>query len=636
MSPERPIVFVLGVPRSGTTLLRLMLAGHPRLFSPPEMVLAPFETMAERHETLERRFWEKGGLRRTFIELEGLDVDAARRRVEGLRDRTVPEVYALLQAAIGERILVDKCPHLSGAPEALPRLARWFPGARYVLIVRHPAGVIRSLQNVNMAEALAATYGAPEEIWRQGNDHLRGFLATIDRERWVEVRYEDLVRDPEPPLRRVCATLGVGYEPAMARPYDGERMRTGPPGANATGDPNTAQRDRVEPELADKWLGGFDHRTVSAATKALARTLGYSLDDLPLPAVAEVDAAIEALLDTTRALEHEMRLPLELDDLEGRRFLLRVLSAAIETHTEHADHERPRWHAFIGPTRKLFGDCPDCDYLRAPISVKDGRGYRLSGRVPSGASYVGFVLHGRGGRMGAHLNSRALPLDADGRFAITIGKDEPRGPWLRCDGDETEVVARQYVVDRATSPRAELRIERLGEPAPVAPLDARAYAAGLARAGKMVREVVARVGRSYALATQLPAKRFVTVSEDSAFPTPDNTYQVCWYRFGPGHAFVVRGRLPRAAYFGLCLYNAWMESLDYTTRTVSLNHAQLRTDGEGRFTVVIAPRDPGVPNWLDSSGHEAGYVLARSLLCEGDPAELTTETVRLEDLPRPR
>jgi hypothetical protein len=40
------IAFVVGAPRSGTTLLRVMLAGHPDLFVPPEMILAPFETMA--------------------------------------------------------------------------------------------------------------------------------------------------------------------------------------------------------------------------------------------------------------------------------------------------------------------------------------------------------------------------------------------------------------------------------------------------------------------------------------------------------------------------------------------------------------------------------------------------------------
>src|SRR5688500_8494045 len=104
-----PIAFVVGAPRSGTTLLRVMLAGHPRLWSPPEMVIAPFETMAERAAHQNRRFWEKGGLRRALMDLEGLDVEAAKVRETELEGLTVPEVYALLQARLGDRTLVDKC-----------------------------------------------------------------------------------------------------------------------------------------------------------------------------------------------------------------------------------------------------------------------------------------------------------------------------------------------------------------------------------------------------------------------------------------------------------------------------------------------------------------------------------------------
>jgi hypothetical protein len=52
-----PAAFVVGSPRSGTTLLRVMPAGHSQLFSPPELVLAPFATMAERQASLDVRWW---------------------------------------------------------------------------------------------------------------------------------------------------------------------------------------------------------------------------------------------------------------------------------------------------------------------------------------------------------------------------------------------------------------------------------------------------------------------------------------------------------------------------------------------------------------------------------------------------
>jgi hypothetical protein len=629
--PTSSIVFVIGAPRSGTTLLRLMLAGHSRLFSPPELVIAPYETMSERKRELEQRYWEKGGLRRTFMELEGLDVEAAKTRVDALSESSVPDVYALLQQLAAPRILVDKCPHLAGVPAALPRLARWFPDARYLWIVRHPGSVIRSMQSVNMAESLRMTYGDPETVWRAGNQLLRGFLATLPAERWTRVSYEELVRAPEAAMRQVCRTLELELEPAMLAPYEGARMRTGPKGARATGDPNTAVRTRIEPELAESWLAGFDHRTVSSDTKALARELGYDLEALPLPPHAEVSTAFGDLLDAVRTVERGIELPLALDALEGRRFLLRLLGAAIETYTEHADVDRPRWHRFIGPTRKLFGDCPDCEYRRAPIQPGPGRVYKLSGRLPA-ASYVGFSLLGKGGRLAAKVHSGELAVDAEGRFELAIASEPQPGQQLKLDGDETELVVRQYFADRAREPEAELSLELVGPRPPPAPLDAASYAVGLQRATRMVKGVYARIKGAYDLVTRLPAKTFIAMPGDGLFATPDNLYQVCWYRFGLDQAFVVRGRVPKATYFSICLYNAWLESHDYTTRTISLNHEQLRAGPDGNFTIVLADRDPGVPNWLDTGGHHAGYVLARSLLLDGAAPELSTDTVWLHEL----
>ena len=53
------------------------------------------------------------------------------------------------------------------------------------------------------------------------------------------------------------------------------------------------------------------------------------------------------------------------------------------------------------------------------------------------------------------------------------------------------------------------------------------------------------------------------------FPTPDNTYCVAWYRMNEARRLIVRGRLPRARYFSVTLYNAWLESFDYRRHRTS-------------------------------------------------------------------
>jgi hypothetical protein len=121
--------------------------------------------------------------------------------------------------------------------------------------------------------------------------------------------------------------------------------------------------------------------------------------------------------------------------------------------------------------------------------------------------------------------------------------------------------------------------------------------------------------------------RFIQIPAEALFPTPDNIYQVCWYRFGRDQVMFVRGKLPKARYFSFVLCNVWMESLDYTRHRVVLNHGTIETDADDNFEIALAHSDPGHPNWIDTSGHHAGYLIARSLLLEGDPPEYTIQVM---------
>jgi hypothetical protein len=304
---------------------------------------------------------------------------------------------------------------------------------------------------------------------------------------------------------------------------------------------------------------------------------------------------------------------------------------------ERGDVERPAFHAAEDAHRKMFADNPDTDYLRAPIRLGPGRAYRVFGRVPKGTLYAQVLLYGRGGRVGQMLRDEQLRPEGDGRFELRISTEEQPGTWLKGDGDETAVMVRQYFADRRTEPPLEVHIERLGPIDPAPPLTPTELAKQISRAQRMLESVMDRTTSAYRALRSAALNRFIEVPGDRLFPTPDNRYRVAWYRFGPDQMIVVRGRRPKARYFSLCLYNAWMESLDYQHHQVSLNHQQLRTEPDGSFTVCISPRDPGVPNWLDPAGHQAGYVLCRSLLAEGEPPPLSLEVVyQREWSPSPR
>src|SRR5689334_4624951 len=110
------MIFVLASPRSGSTLLRVMLAGHSQLFSPPELNLLPFSTMGERDRELGAGAHrvincdQRVGLVEAVMSLLGLDVERSEQWVHRwvTTNISVERMYFLLRSIAAPRRLVDK------------------------------------------------------------------------------------------------------------------------------------------------------------------------------------------------------------------------------------------------------------------------------------------------------------------------------------------------------------------------------------------------------------------------------------------------------------------------------------------------------------------------------------------------
>jgi hypothetical protein len=76
------------------------------------------------------------------------------------------------------------------------------------------------------------------------------------------------------------------------------------------------------------------------------------------------------------------------------------------------------------------------------------------------------------------------------------------------------------------------------------------------------------------------------------------------------------------------LWNRFLQTLDYANRPVSRNRAQTTLEPDGSFRMVLAHRDPGHPNWIDTEGRLFGIVFWRFMLAEGP-----IETPRAEVVP---
>lgn len=285
---DRPMVFILSSPRSGSTLLRVMLAGHPQLYSPPELHLLPFNDLADRQGELGLSYLGEG-LQRAIMDLLYLDASESQAQLQSWQAAgwTIPQVYAHLQGLAGDRILIDKSPSYASQRDTLDRAEQIFSRAKYIHLVRHPYAVLESFCRLRMDKLVGQggedPFSLAETIWHQSNQNTLDFFATLPADRHFTLRYEDLVRDPAAAMEAVCAFLAIPFDAALLDPYQGDRLTDGvQAGSLGVGDPNFLQRRAIDPSLADQWQKITLPRPLGPASQGLARQLSY---DLPQPLV---------------------------------------------------------------------------------------------------------------------------------------------------------------------------------------------------------------------------------------------------------------------------------------------------------------------------------------------------------------
>ena len=110
------------------------------------------------------------------------------------------------------------------------------------------------------------------------------------------------------------------------------------------------------------------------------------------------------------------------------------------------------------------------------------------------------------------------------------------------------------------------------------------------------------------------------------------------FELEPDEALLVRTWPAGGNYQGIQLLDLWLESLEYANRQTSLTGEQAELGGDGSYLFVVAARDPGVVNWLDTVGRRRGVVLLRydgTTTTDFDPARVPTATrVAFADLAR--
>jgi hypothetical protein len=119
-----------------------------------------------------------------------------------------------------------------------------------------------------------------ELIWTLSHRNIVEFLAAVPRERWVRIRFEELVTDPGGQMEALCRGLGISFDPAVLQPYEGvdTKMVDGVyPESAPMGDPGFIARGRIDPTTAAPPARTGARVPFGAPTVELAAALGYDL-----------------------------------------------------------------------------------------------------------------------------------------------------------------------------------------------------------------------------------------------------------------------------------------------------------------------------------------------------------------------
>jgi hypothetical protein len=274
-------IFIIGNPRSGTTLLRLMLTCHPRIAVPPEAgFLIELEPRFRRFAggAVERDKFVEALLRSPKFEYWKLTEPVLRSTLA----KAAPKNYADLVAGV---YACWASVHQPGKPRwgdknnfylaHIDTLAALFPRAVFLHIVRDGRDVAcsyRSLSNVRggYAPTLPKDVFDAAYEWSRNLARIRAAFSRVGW-RWVfELRYEDLTREPEKALRGVCDFLGEEFAPAMLEYARENRERELEPRDF------DAWKEKNRSGLDDTAIGRWKH-DLTAAEAALVQLTGSKM-----------------------------------------------------------------------------------------------------------------------------------------------------------------------------------------------------------------------------------------------------------------------------------------------------------------------------------------------------------------------
>lgn len=285
---QQRLLFLIGSPRSGSTLTARMLGAHPAICAPPEThLLTPLAHLGF-YASVERAPYDPIITRQAAHELVRTLPGGEDDYLAAMRACS-DSVYRRLLEASGRQLLLEKTPAYA---LVLDFLAKLYPDAKYLVLTRQPLAVWSSY--------VESFFDGDHDAAHTNNPLLERYVPAIGRflreqpVRLLHVHYETLVAEPEAEMRRICGFLDLPFEPGMVE-YGSEGAAPQKVAAGL-GDPITVGKEtRPTTKSVAKWAAEMadDPTKLVQARQILDRLLDEDLEAWGYPRagiVAQLDA----------------------------------------------------------------------------------------------------------------------------------------------------------------------------------------------------------------------------------------------------------------------------------------------------------------------------------------------------------
>lgn len=388
---------------------------------------------------------------------------------------------------------------------------------------------------------------------------------------------------------------------------------------------------RVASEQAEAALPPAVESTASAALQNLMKTVEDTQEKFVSPQMGVTDAYTAG---------------------EANRLIAHMLQTGLQFWLE-ANPSRPEFKRYVTTNRKLLGDNPDSLYYFAAID--DDQTYIIRGNIGA-AVFTSFTVEGgsQNGKAATRsisaLGDHNMEIAPDGSYEITVSrKNLKRGNWLKLEEGAGQITTRHYHEARlsiAANPNAQMDISiETVDPEPLEPYggdeevaaklnQVANFIAGHAPMGMTpTSPAMAEAFGWISLEPNVIAKpgQFISAGKQ-AYANTHAYYSSGPYQLADDEALVIEGRFPAARFANVVLWNRYMQTYDFTQRQVSLNRQQINYEDDGSFKLVVAHRDPDLPNWLDTEGRTSGQIYWRWVFPQTHPEAPVAKVVKFKDL----